>query len=976
MADMRLGIVAEYKDRASKRLQKLLKVNERMERANRAQAKLAKSQVKSQTKLAAATSRLERLMSAVKAAASGVSAPIVRAAAAMSRFTGHVSTAIRRAFSLRAALDRTRRGAALMGKGLGRIASGAMVAGGLALGAGGTAAGIANLVIGPAAQNEAYMVQLEALEGSALAARKAMDWIGAFELKTPLELPQLIEAYRQLKTFGIDPTNGTMEALVDTMAMSGGGAENLSGIILAVGQAWTKGKLQGEEALQLLERGVPVWDLLSKATGQSAAKLQEMASKGELGRDVIAKLVELMGERAAGASQKMAKTWDGMVSTMSSFWWKFRLMIAEAGVFEWAKEKLQGLLDTVNAMAADGTLLKLAQTISENVITTLEGLWRFGVEAYGVFEELGVWLSFAADMLGGWNNLAMVLIGLPLASTILSVVTGVIQLVSGFALLASGIATLSLPIVAVIAGVAALAAGAWYVYNNWDQVTAWFAAAWDWVKDKVGAAWDGITSAASTAWSWFKENLSWHPLALIANNWDAIKTFFADLWSGIQEKASSAWDTLKSLFAWSPLGLIIANWSEITTWVSGFFDGLSEKASAGWDKVKALFDFDWPEMNWPDLTMPVPQLPEGFSGWVSGAFDTLVTAAENGWDRLKAIFATMQDAAAGLGEAIASMVSGAVDAAGQALNALRGARGVDRIFADLSGMANTSSALNPFSSDFDKGYALTEALQAGQMSLQTYRAELAKVVESGGAFAEVAAQMLEASKQLDAFQMPEAKATVQDPARIEAAQKAIAATEEAARALPGIVGTAIAAVRSHLDGVDFAYQGGRMMDTIAAGMRARAHVVVAEMRKVAQALRDHLPSSPAKVGPLSDIHRLKFSETMARSIRPGPLVAAMRRTAAATMAAASLTVPSLAGAAPSPITPSQSALAAPATGASTSARNGGSGGRAISITYSPSISIEGSAIDEERLQQILRDNADELVALIRERLDEDERLEF
>lgn len=38
-------------------------------------------------------------------------------------------------------------------------------------------------------------------------------------------------------------------AMVDTMAASGGGVEQLDGLVLALGQAWTKGKLQGEEAL-------------------------------------------------------------------------------------------------------------------------------------------------------------------------------------------------------------------------------------------------------------------------------------------------------------------------------------------------------------------------------------------------------------------------------------------------------------------------------------------------------------------------------------------------------------------------------------------------------------------------------------------------------------------------------------------------------------------------------------------------------
>lgn len=804
-----------------------------------------------------------------------------------------------------------------------------------------------------------------------------MSWITDFATKTPLELPEVIDAYARLKGMGIDPTNGSLQAMVDTMAMTGGGAEKLQGIILSIGQAWTKGKLQGEEAMQLLDRGIPVWDMLAKATGRTAAELMKLGSQGKLGRDVIAKLVELMGNKAVGASEKMSKTWDGMISNLSDHWFQFRLLIANSGVFEWAKDKLQNLLDTVNTMAADGSLATLAKTISANVIATLEGLWRFGVEAYGVFKELGVWLSYAADMLGGWNNLAMVLIGLPLASTILSVVTGVIQLVSGFMLLASGIAALSLPVVAIIAGIAALAAGAWYVYNNWDQVTKWFGGAWDWVKDKVAAAWDGIKSAASSVWNWFKSNLSWHPLALIANNWDAIKGFFADLWAGIKSAAAGAWDGLKTLFSWTPLGLLIANWDQVTAWASGFFDRLSAKVSSGWEKVKSLLSFNWPEISWPDLTLPLPKLPEGFSNFVSSAFDTLVSFAKTGWDKLKQIFDAMTSAAAGLGEAVASMVSGAVDAAGQALSALRGARGVDRIFADLSAMANTSSALNPFASDFEKGYALTEALQAGQMSLQTYRAELAKVIESGGTFAQTAAQMLDASKHLDAFQLPEAKTAVQDPAAIEAAQRAIAATETAAKALPGIVGTAIAAVRAHLDGLDFAHHGARMMETIAAGMRARAHVVVSEMRKVTQTLRDHLPSSPAKVGPLSDIHRLKFSETMARSIKPGPLVAAMRRTAAATMAAASLTAPTLAAAAPTAIKPPETALAAPAAGTHAGGGNGGNGsGASVVINYSPSITMEGGAAEEARIMEILEEHADELVAMVEERIGEKKRLDF
>ncbi len=81
------------------------------------------------------------------------------------------------------------------------------------------------------------------------------------------------------------------------------------------------------------------------------------------------------------------------------------------------------------------------------------------------------------------------------------------------------------------------------------------------------------------------------------------------------------------------------------------------------------------------------------------------------------------------------------------------------------------------------------------------------------------------------------------------------------------------------------------METMAAGMRARAAVVIQEIQRMTQQVRDHLPSSPAKVGPLSDIHRLKFGETIASSIRSEPMVKAMRAASAATLAAASIGAP-------------------------------------------------------------------------------------
>lgn len=48
--------------------------------------------------------------------------------------------------------------------------------------------------------------------------------------------------------------------------------------------------------------------------------------------------------------------------------------------------------------------------------------------------------------------------------------------------------------------------------------------------------------------------------------------------------------------------------------------------------------------------------------------------------------------------------------------------------------------------------------------------------------------------------------------------------------------------------------------------------------KVAQVIRDFLPHSPAKTGPLKDLHKVKIVETIASTIKPMPLQSAMNKT--------------------------------------------------------------------------------------------------
>lgn len=201
----------------------------------------------------------------------------------------------------------------------------------------------------------------------------------------------------------------------------------------------------------------------------------------------------------------------------------------------------------------------------------------------------------------------------------------------------------------------------------------------------------------------------------------------------------------------------------------------------------------------------------------------------------------------------------------------------------------------------------------------------------------------------------------------------LAAIEAAANRILPAVTSAVGQAQAYLAGVSFFDQGAALMDTMAAGMRARAMVVVAEIQRMAQMVRDHLPSSPAKVGPLSDIHRLKFGETIAGSIRAEPMVKAMRAASAATMAVAAISAPDVAAAtvaAPNVATASTSADAARAQVARASVQSAAPSGGGNVYHFSPTVPIPAGASSpadvKAAVMEALRESSREFAEMMAE----------
>lgn len=226
-------------------------------------------------------------------------------------------------------------------------------------------------------QAERLSVQLKAVMGSIEGGKQASAWIQDFAKNTPLQLDEVTQVFVRLKAFGIDPMGGAMQGIVDQAYKLGGGFEEVQGISLALGQAWAKQKLQGEEILQLIERGVPVWQLLEQVTGKNTAELQKLSEAGKLGRDTIQGLMNEIAAQSGGAAANNMGLLSGLISNAQDNLAKFYRMVAENGSLTWLKNQLAQLNAEFELMAKDGRLQAWAKRLSDGIVSLGETLKSF-----------------------------------------------------------------------------------------------------------------------------------------------------------------------------------------------------------------------------------------------------------------------------------------------------------------------------------------------------------------------------------------------------------------------------------------------------------------------------------------------------------------------------------------------------------------------------------------------------------------------
>lgn len=169
--------------------------------------------------------------------------------------------------------------------------------------------------------------------------------------EAPFEVKTLTDAFVKFKSAGLDPTDGSMKALVDSVARFGGSSEQLHRASIAIQQMAGKGVISMEELRQQLGEAVPsAMQMMATGVGMSMSDLVKNISKGTVeSKSALTRMFAVMTAENEGAAAAMMTTWPGMIEQLKTTWELAKIDMSKGGLFDTAKEELRTLIDSFDS---------------------------------------------------------------------------------------------------------------------------------------------------------------------------------------------------------------------------------------------------------------------------------------------------------------------------------------------------------------------------------------------------------------------------------------------------------------------------------------------------------------------------------------------------------------------------------------------------------------------------------------------------
>ncbi len=373
------------------------------------------------------------------------------------------------------------------------------------------------------AQFEAYQTTLETVLGSAGKAKAAMAWVQNFAKTTPYELAEVTDAFVKLNAYGIDPQVRALKSLGNAASAMN---KPLDQAVEALADAQT---FQFE---RLKEFGITTMQQGNRVALSYILNGKQMTVVTQKSALAVQKaLLDIFDARFAGAMDRQAGTFNGIVSNLKDTWTGLQKVIGDQGFFAFVKDRLGGFLETLNRMSANGQLAVWAKRVSDALVRLFDAFFDLvaSVDWVGLINFLtGAAVAVAGFIkaFGGFKNV----LDLGIAAWIASIIIGMTNLVPVIVAVASALFGLELaagPITLVILAVGLLAAAAFLVWRNWDKVKTWFLDFWSWMKVH-------LPQVASLIQPWIDS------AGLLISHWSQVQSFFDGLFTSIE----GAWNRL------------------------------------------------------------------------------------------------------------------------------------------------------------------------------------------------------------------------------------------------------------------------------------------------------------------------------------------------------------------------------------------------------------------------------------------------
>ena len=236
-----------------------------------------------------------------------------------------------------------------------------------------------------------------------LEALNNVDFVFDLATKAPFTLEALTDAFVKMKSVGLEPTKGAMNALTDAVAFFGGTEDHLHRASIAIQQMAGKGVVSMEELRQQIGEAVPnAMILMARGMGMSTGDFVKAVSQGTVeATTALQKMFVQMEVEMGGAAERMMKTWAGMVARMKTEWIKFQIAIGRSGFFKELKDEFRSLLDFITSEGA----ANLAETIGNTLLNAFREMRAVVLNLMPVWETLGNGLRIAAILaVGLWRS--------------------------------------------------------------------------------------------------------------------------------------------------------------------------------------------------------------------------------------------------------------------------------------------------------------------------------------------------------------------------------------------------------------------------------------------------------------------------------------------------------------------------------------------------------------------------------------------